>query len=139
MQDNLLDTMKSTINKGITTVTVKTSSSVEKAKLNNQISSVSKDMERLKREIGNKVFVLWETDSFDINKVEEELNSIKEKKFKINKLQEQLEELNAQANTMFGTNGKETPQVSMACVCSNCGNQYEQRINFCVKCGTKMN
>lgn len=135
----MLDTMKSTISKGITTVTVKTSSSVEKAKLNTQISSVSKDMERLKQEVGNKLYVLWETDSFDISKVEEELNSIKEKKEKIHKLQDQLEELDAQANSMLGANGKETPQVSVACVCSNCGNQYEQRINFCVKCGTKMN
>lgn len=135
----MLDTMKSTISKGITTVTVKTSSSVEKAKLNTQISSVSKDMERLKQEVGNKLYVLWETDSFDISKVEEELNSIKEKKEKIHKLQDQLEELDAQANSILGTNGEKTSQGLVACVCSNCGNQYEQRINFCVKCGTKMN
>ena len=139
MQDNLLDTMKSTINKGITTVTIKTSSSVEKAKLNTHISSVGKEVERLKQELGNKMYILWESDGFEIGKIESDLNSIKEKKELIHKLQTQLEELDVQVNSILGAQDENKQRECLNFVCSNCGNQYEQKINFCVKCGNKMN
>lgn len=138
MQSNAFDTVKSKINKGITTVTVKTSSSVEKAKINTHMESVRSSMERLMQELGNKVYILWEADSFELCKVEEELRSIKEKKEILNKLQQQLEDIDEQANSILGKDGMPVNLQEDGCVCNNCGSRYEQRINFCVKCGNKI-
>lgn len=138
MQNNPFDRMKSKINKGITTVTVKTSSSVEKAKLNTHMESLGCEIERLKQELGGKVYILWDAENFDLSKVEEELQKIKEKKETLSRLQKQLEEIDEQANSILGKAGESSFSHAVGCICSNCGSQYEQKINFCVKCGNKI-
>lgn len=138
MQNSPFDTMKSKINKGITTVTVKTSSSVEKAKINTHMESVGSEIERLIKELGNKIYILWEADSFDLSKVEGDLQKIKEKKETLHMLRKQLEEIDEQTNSILGKGSESAWYQNSGCVCSNCGTQYEQKINFCVKCGNKI-
>lgn len=132
MEQNAFDMMKSKINKGITTVSLKTSSSVEKAKINTYIESLSGDIESLKKEIGEKVYTLWEYDQFDLEKLTQELNTIKEKNKKIAELKDQLVAIEDKENDILGKG------AIMGSRCANCGTQYEQKINFCVKCGAKL-
>lgn len=134
MEQNAFDMMKSKINKGITTVSLKTSSSVEKAKINTHIESLNGDIEVLKREIGEKVYVLWENDNFDLGKLTQELNNIKEKNTKICELKNQLSAIEDKENDILGKGNS----ISARSICQNCGMQYDQKINFCVKCGTKL-
>lgn len=132
MEQNAFDMMKSKINKGITTVSLKTSSSVEKAKINTYMESLRGDIESLKKEIGEKVYTLWENDNFDLEKLTQELNTIKEKSIKISELKTQLAAIEDKENDILGKG------VNSGSRCANCGTQYEQKINFCVKCGTKL-
>lgn len=138
MAENVFDTMKSKINRGITTVTVKTSSSVERAKINTHMETVKAEMERLKQELGNKMFILWEADSFELSKIEADLQKIKEKKEALGELQNQLEVMEGQIQSILGTEPVTEYYRQAGCVCSQCGSQYEQTINFCVKCGSKI-
>lgn len=132
MEQNAFDMMKSKINKGITTVSLKTSSSVEKAKINTYIESLNGDIESLKKEMGEKVYKLWEYNQFDLEKLTYELNTIKEKNMKIAELKDQLLAIEDRENDILGKG------VIVGCKCAQCGTQYEQKINFCVKCGAKL-
>lgn len=138
MKSTPIDTMKSKLNKGITMVTVKTNSSVEKAKINTHMETVHKEMERLKQELGNKVFILWEADNFDMDKVQADLEQIREKKDTLKELQMQLDAIDEQANAILGSAENAAPPMQDVCFCANCGSRYEQKINFCVKCGNQI-
>lgn len=133
-----INSMKSKINKGITMVTVKTGSSVEKAKLNTHIENVEAEIDQLKRNLGDKAYVLWETGNLKLEELEEDFRCIQEKKAMREALSKQIDEINRETDSILGKKDNSTPQNQGAYYCSNCGCRYEQKINFCVKCGNKI-
>ena len=54
------ENLKSAWNRGITTISVKTSSSLEKSKLKTHIESLTKDIEREYSLIGEEAYKLWQ-------------------------------------------------------------------------------
>lgn len=133
-----IDVMKSKINKGLTTVSVKTSSSMEKAKLNIYMESVQSEIKKSKQELGHKVYDLWEKDSFELREIENELQVIKEKQSVVDDLQKQIQNIDEQANSILGTADKKEVQEAEGCTCAECGAVYAEKINFCVQCGNKI-
>ena len=133
-----IDVMKSKINKGLTTVSVKTSSSMEKAKLNIYMESVQGEMKKLKQDLGYKVYELWEKEDFEMGKIEKELQAIKDKQAVVNDLQNQIQSIEEQANSILGTMDKVGEQETEGCICAECGAVYADKINFCVQCGNKI-
>ncbi len=133
MEQTAFEKMKASINRGITTVSMKTSTSVEKVKVNTHIETIEKEISKIQKEIGNKVYILWKADGFDIEKIREELEQIDERKTKIKELQEKLEELISHENEVLGSFEK-----NHICKCSNCGMEFDEQVRFCIKCGTKI-
>jgi peptidoglycan hydrolase CwlO-like protein len=133
-----IGTMKSKINKGITTVSVKTSSSVEKAKLGIYMETVQNDMKKMKQELGCKVYDLWEEDNFGLEEIQADLQAIKEKQTVVDDLQKQIQDIEEQANSILQKEKSTQEQVEEGCVCSSCGSTYARKIKFCVQCGNKI-
>lgn len=138
MQGTHLDTVKSKINKGITTVSVKTSSSMEKAKLSTHMESVERELERLKSELGNRVYTLWRQNNFELGSIELDLETIENKEGILDSLKKQIKDIDNQANAILGKETKTGTPAGGGCICANCGSRYEKRINFCVQCGNKI-
>ncbi len=138
MPATTFDVMKSKINKGLITVSVKTSSSMEKAKLNIYMESVQGEIKKLKQDLGYKVYELWEKESFELGEIENELRAIKEKQSVVDDLQKQIQNIDEQANNILGTPDKIEEQEAEGCTCAECGAAYAKRINFCVQCGNKI-
>jgi hypothetical protein len=133
-----IDAMKSKINRGITTVSVKTSSSMEKAKLGVYMETVQNDMKKMKQELGCKVYDLWEKDSFEFEEIQADLQAIKEKQTVVDDLQKQIQNIEEQVNSILQKDRSIEELVEEGCVCSSCGSTYARKINFCVKCGNKI-
>ncbi len=139
MEQNALDVVKTKINKGITTVSLKTNSSVERAKINTHMESLKAEIGKLKQDIGHKTYVLWNVGNFDIAKIESELLAVKEKQEILNELQSKLQEIENREKEILGqTEQDDLHSNAEQYFCPNCGRGYTQKINFCVKCGCKL-
>lgn len=138
MQGTPLDTMKSKINKGITTVSLKTSSSMEKAKISTYIESVKNEINHMKLELGNKVYELWRIDGLDKEKLEADIERIQNKEGVLDDLRQQLLEIDSKANEILGRTAKTDMQAGTSCICPNCGKRYAQKVNFCIQCGNQI-
>lgn len=132
MEMTAFEKMKNTINKGITVVSVKTNTSVEKAKLNTQIDNLEKEIAKLQKEMGNQTYILWKAGKFEISVIEETLYIIDEKRNKMKELQTKIEELLEQGQEVLGEDSK------YICICSNCNMEFMEKVNFCIKCGNKI-
>ena len=56
MENDAFGKVKSSLNRAVTSISVKTSSSLEKGKLNTYIDSLENDIKKLKFELGEEVF-----------------------------------------------------------------------------------
>lgn len=138
MEYNAFDMMKSKINKGITTVSVKTGNSVEKAKLNTYMDVVNAEINSLKQDVGNRTYVLWDAGNFDLEKLLPELEMIKKKIDTVEEIKQQILEIDNREREILGqTAGGYGTANEGSCVCPNCGASFKDKVNFCVKCGSK--
>lgn len=139
MEQNAFDMVKAKINKGITTVSLKTNSSVEKAKINTHMESLKAEVDKLKMDIGQKTFVFWNTGNFTLDKIEPELRAVKEKQEVLHDLQHQLMEIESRDKEILGQmESGGTANQAEQIFCPNCGTGYAAKVNFCVKCGCKL-
>ncbi|MDD6069696.1 MAG: hypothetical protein PUC12_02635 [Clostridiales bacterium] len=140
MEQNAFHRVKSGINKGITAVSLKTNSSLEKAKINTHMESLKAEIERLEQDIGHKAYILWEAGNFECSKIEEELLIIKKKQEKIDELNVKMEDIEKYEKEILGqlenTNHAHRPENFF---CPQCGYGYGKKVNFCIKCGCKLN
>lgn len=139
MEQNAFDMVKAKINKGITTVSLKTNSSVEKAKINTHMESLKAEVDKLKQDIGQKTFVFWDRGTFDIAKIEPELLAVREKQEILHDLQHKLKEMESREKEILGQIGNDGSENRVEQIfCPNCGTGYAAKVNFCVKCGCKL-
>ncbi|MBQ8797281.1 MAG: zinc-ribbon domain-containing protein [Oscillospiraceae bacterium] len=131
--------LKSALNRGITTINVKTSSSLEKSKIKTHIESLTRDIERDISAAGEAAYKLWADNSQDYSSLESYFETIKSKYDEIARLSEQLNSIDDRDNQILGNTAPETREViAPKFVCTNCGAQYENPVKFCRKCGNKM-
>lgn len=139
MEQSAFDVVKAKINKGITTISLKTNSSVEKAKINTHMESLKTEVDKLKQDIGHKTYILWNAGNFDIAKVESELLTVKEKQEILNELQCKLRDIENREKEILGQMEQDNIRNNAEqFFCPNCGSSYTQKVNFCVKCGCKL-
>lgn len=129
---------KSSVNRGITTISVKTSSSLEKSKIKMHIESLQSDIKKLYSTVGEKFYENWASEASTMDQLPDLLESIKQKKQEIIGLTAQLNTIDDRDNQILGTPKAETAPENPKFICFNCGAQYDSPINFCRSCGQKL-
>ena len=128
--------LKSSINRGITTISVKTSSSLEKTKIKTHIDTLEADIQKLIYSAGELSYAIFAGESEDNDKLKTFFETIKQKREEVSELTLELNAIDERDNKILGTNEKEVP--AGGCVCSNCGATFDTPMNFCRNCGNKM-
>lgn len=136
MANEAISKFKSSINRGITTINVKTSSSLEKTKIKTHIDSLRVEIERLIHSIGERAYAAWESQTED-KELAELYALVKQKKDEIAQLTTELSSIDERDNQILGTVKQEVPAGGPV-VCPECGSQYEVPAKFCRKCGHKL-
>lgn len=135
------ENLKSAWNRGITTISVKTSSSLEKSKIKTHIDSLARDIEKDLQTAGEAAYKIWESGSEDFTPLYERFEATKRKQEEIARLNEELASIDVRDNQILGTATAAERQEEVAApkfACTNCGAQYDAPVKFCRKCGTKL-
>ena len=128
--------LKSSINRGITTISVKTSSSLEKTKIKTHIDTLEADIQKLLLASGELSFSIWNGESTDNDKLISYYESVKSKRAEIVELKTELSTIDERDSKILGAEEKEVP--AGGCSCQNCGAVFDEPVNFCRKCGSKI-
>ena len=133
MANDAFEKLKSSVNRGITTISVKTSSTLEKSKIRTHIDSLQKDIERIYTSLGESLYMEWLQEEINHAVFTERLEAVKAKKAEIEELNVQLASIDARDSQILG-NAEEKNNL----VCPKCGTKYDGPVKFCGKCGNKM-
>lgn len=136
MAGDAFEKIKSSVNRGITTISVKTSSSLEKSKIKTHIDTLKRDIEKEISLIGDSAYKLWCEGVTDYSSLFPNMEKVKEKYAEIEKLNAQLSSIDERDSKILGTDRDEAPVSKY--ICTNCGAQYDNPVNFCRKCGSKI-
>lgn len=132
---------KNSMNRGITTISVKTSSSLEKTKLNTHIDTLEKDIQNLYSAVGSAAYALWESGTSDFSTLTETFISIQQKKSEISRLVTERDAIARRDSQILGTAAQEPAKSSRApgvIFCPQCGASYDTPVKFCRKCGCSL-
>lgn len=142
MAGDALQKFKSSLNRGVTTLTLKTSSSLEKVKIKTHIDSINAEIETLIVNIGENAYELWENQSTDYAALNTKCEQIKQKIEARTQLETEFESIDERDSEILGANAEKTVDQSAASsdalTCSGCGEVYQTAAKFCRKCGTPL-
>ena len=127
--------LKESLSKGITTINVKTSSFMEESKCKTYISTLEKEIQILKQNIGEIVYaksVAGESYEEEVTKIIEQIQS---KYAEIEQQKATIEQLAVQEKQILG-NQSATVNIKY---CAKGGAQNAANYKFCSKCGTPLN
>lgn len=131
---------KSSVNRGIATISVKGSSVVEKSKIKTHIDSLNRELEKELMLIGDLAYKIWTNDNSDFSSLNTRFEAIKGKLAEIESLRTELNAIDERDNQILGSNTAQPEVLNEAAkhFCTQCGAQYETLPKFCRKCGNKM-
>lgn len=131
--------IKNSMNRGITTISVKTSSSLEKSKINMHIESLEKEIQSLFHTLGSDAYDLWESGISDFETLTDKFNSVKQKKAEIDQLIAERDAIDRRDSQILGAAAQNTAAASQASIfCPQCGTAYNTPVKFCRKCGCNL-
>lgn len=133
--------LKSSLNRGVTTISIKTSSSLEKAKIKTHIESIRSEIERMTLHAGGSAYEIWASGGTDYAPLEEEFAQIKSKKEEIAQLEQEYAAIDERDNQILGSihaDPAAAPEPAGGIICPNCGASYAKPARFCRKCGYKL-
>ena len=145
MAGDTLQKFKSSFNRGVAAISIKTSSSLEKVKIKTHIDSLSSEIERLIAAAGETAYTIWDSGETDFSSLGEQFSLIKQKKEEIKQLEDEYSSIDERDNQILGTSGHEEPVAPLSTsdpvvgiTCPNCGSNYTTPAKFCRKCGQKL-
>ena len=139
MANDAISKFKSSINRGITTINVKTSSSLEKTKIKTHIESLRTEIRKIFYSIGERAYTVWESQSETDDDLTEMFTLVKQKKDEIDCLNAEIASIDERDNQILGTMKQEAVGAAdRKIVCPQCGSQYDEPARFCRKCGHKL-
>ena len=140
MEFDALSKIKTSVNRGIATVSIKTSSSMEKATIKTHIDSISGDISELTLSVGESCYKLWLEGSSDFTLLNEQLTTIKGKYLEIEQLKSDLITIDERGKQILGSNDKimKNQDEKLKYVCTKCNAAYDVPVNFCRICGQRI-
>lgn len=134
--------LKSSVNRGITTISVKSASALEKTKLKTHIDTLNKEIEKDFTTVGLEAYRLWLAGGTDFSSLFAKYESIKNKHEQIDALNKEISSIDERDNQILGNaaTSVEEPAADKPTrhFCSKCGAPYDAPVKFCRKCGNKM-
>ncbi len=106
MAGDAFQKFKSSVNRGITTISVKTSSSLEKTKIKTHIDSINREIQKNFLYVGENAYNVWTNGSDDFSVLNEKFEEIKSKYKEIDELKEQLVYIDQRDSEILGTTAK---------------------------------
>lgn len=128
--------LKQSFSKGVDSMGEKAASSLDKNKSKGQVGTLEKEIQTLYTHLGQESYRLWQQNEFELEKLNPQLDAIKEKQDEIKAIEAHLEELARIAEEEKRAAEKET-EAQANYLCENCGESYDEPFNFCRNCGTK--
>lgn len=147
MANDTLQKFKSSFNRGVTTISIKTSSSLEKVKIKTHIDSIQSEIDNLIVSSGRAAYAVWESEEKDYSVLNEPFELIRQKKEEIANLQREYDSIDERDSQILGTQFAEepkpvspapAPQAHGGIVCPSCGSTYTTAVKFCRKCGQRL-
>lgn len=137
----MLQKFMSSVNRGVTTISEKASSTLEKTKIKSQIDSIETDIRKLFANVGETVYAAWERGEKDYASVETLLSTIRQKKAEAAQLTRDMAAIDARDNQAPDNTGAEKPAEAAGLdglICPGCGAVCASAAKFCRKCGHKL-
>lgn len=141
MSNEPLNKLQNAVTRATAAIGIKTAVFVGSAKIKTQIATVKDDIETLMLNLGNTVFQYWENGEESQYLIEQECNIIKKKYEIIEELNAEIEKLEREEKEVMGSKapqGARQAENKISFVCPNCNTTFDKPVNFCRKCGTKM-
>lgn len=126
-------TLKESLSKGITAINVKTSSFMEESKCKTYISTLEKEIQALKANIGEIVYAKSVANESYDEPVTQLIQQIQGKYEEIEQQKKAIEQLAVEQRQILGT-----AQTSAVKYCAKCGAENAGNYKFCCKCGTPL-
>ena len=127
--------LKESLSKGITTINVKNNSFMEESKCKTYISTLEKEIQILKQNIGETVYAKSVAGESYEEEVAGMIGQIRGKYEEIEQQKAAIEQLAVQEKQILG-NQSMTVNIRY---CANCGAQNAANYKFCSKCGSPLN
>lgn len=126
--------LKESFSKGITAINVKTNSFMEESKCKTYISTLEKEIQNLKQNIGEIVYGKTITGEEYKEAVEEIVREIQGKYEEIEQQKKVIEQLAVEERQILGT----AQTAESVKFCPKCGAQSAANYKFCSKCGSPL-
>ena len=126
-------TLKESLSKGLTAINVKTSNMMEESKLKTYISTLEREIQVLKMNIGELVYAKSLSGESYEEGVAELVGQIKGKYAEIEQQKAAIEQLAVEQRQILGT-----PETGAIKFCAKCGTQNSAAYKFCAKCGNPL-
>lgn len=127
---DLIDKFMQGINKGVTTVGVKSKEVLETSKLKGQISIFERNKKDALEELGNIVYVMFQNNVFYTERIKSKCEFISRIDTKIKDTMEEIKNVQIKSQEALGK-----PRVIKIC---DCGAEIHEGVRFCTKCGKKV-
>lgn len=127
---DFMDKVMQGINKGVTTVGVKSKEVIETSKLKGQISIFERNKKDALEELGNIVYVMFQKNDFDTERIKSKCEYITRFDSQIKDTLEEIKKIQIKSQEALGK-----PRVIKIC---DCGAEIHEGVRFCTKCGKKV-
>lgn len=132
----MLERLKSSIDKGVAAVSVKSESLVESSRVRTAMSNTQKNMEEAIHQLGFSFYNSWVSADLDVDRLKAECERIKGMADEIERLKARLEQIKEEESQILGAQKKVAPEPGKANFCTGCGKKLEPGVRFCNECGT---
>ena len=133
----MLERLKSTFDKGVTAVSVKSESIVESSRVRMGISNAQRSMEEAINALGATFYRDWSADTLDIDALKAECERIRGIGNEIENLKLRLEQIKAEEEKLLGMQ-KKSAESGNSVFCTKCGKKLDASARFCDECGTQV-
>lgn len=140
MSKESLQKLKSSLNRGVATISLKTSSTLEKAKLQTHMESIDTEVQQMISTAGEMAYGMWQHGNTEYTEIVTLFLAIQEKRHEIELLQAQIQSLHDREKQILGAAAMEriVPVGESEQICPNCGAHYLNVVKFCRNCGQKL-
>lgn len=127
----MLSKFMETLDRGITTVSVKSEIMVEANRIKTEMNSLRREITSAKTMLGETVYQGWHQGGTEQKTIDDACAAIQEQEQRLNQLQLHLEQLKGEEENRL--------KAQAACIyCPQCGSANPVGANFCGSCGEKM-
>lgn len=134
----MFKSIKETLNKGVTAVSIKSASIAESSRVRTAIAAARKNMDQELSALGVRYYNGWLSGSTGREELEAACQRIKAIRTELAELESRLERIKEEERQIPGSQKQDSPSAA-AVFCVSCGKKLPAGVRFCDACGTPVN